>query len=85
MRYEFAELMKMNKAVWDAKNTTFLPEYFTMNCGTGVDRMLQLFFNFEKYAEYDEDIKFKEDYESVHGPGSYDSFWKRWHLCVEGC
>lgn len=84
MRYEFAELMKMNKAVWDAKKYNFSSRVFYNELWNRSGQDAAVIFNFEKYAEYDEDIKFKEDYESVHGPGSYDSFWKRWHSCVEG-
>ncbi|MBK7912012.1 MAG: hypothetical protein IPJ80_00755 [Saprospiraceae bacterium] len=83
-RYLFAELMKKNKAVWEAKKYPFSSRVFYNDLWSNTGRDASIVYNFDHYADFDMDIKFKEDFESVHGVGSYDNFWKSWNECVNG-
>lgn len=82
MRYQFADLMKKMKAVWDAKKYSFSMRVFYNDLWSKKGNDAAIVYSFDHYAEFDQDIKFKEDYEAINGAGSYDNFWKSWNECV---
>jgi hypothetical protein len=82
MRYQFADLMKKMKAVWDAKKYSFSLRVFYNDLWNGKGKDAAIVYSFDNYAEFDLDVKFKEDFEAIHGAGSYDNFWKSWNDCV---
>lgn len=82
MRYQFAELMKKWKALNDAKKYPFASRVFYNDLWTSSGADAAIVFSFEKYAEFDLDLKYREDYEAMFGPGSWDNYWKSWNDCV---
>lgn len=82
MKYQFADLMKKMKPIWETKKYPFSLRVFYNDLWSKKGNDAAIVYSFDKYADFDLDIKFKEDYESVHGSGSYDNFWKSWNECV---
>ncbi len=82
MRYQFADLMKKMKALWDTKKYSFSMRVFYNDLWNGKGKDAAIVYSFDHYAEFDVDLKFKEDFETLHGAGSYDNFWKSWNDCV---
>ena len=82
MRFEFAELMKKWKKLWDEKKYVFSLRVFYNDLFSGKGADAAIVYSFANYATFDIDLKFKEDYEAMFGAGSYDNFWKSWNACV---
>jgi hypothetical protein len=81
MRYKFDELMKKWKGMWETKKYTFCLRVFNSDLMTE-GHNASIVFSFDKYAEFDLDISWKNDYEAMYGAGSWASFWKDWNDCV---
>ena len=82
MRFQFAELMKKWKALWEAKKYSFSLRVFYNELFDSDGKDAGIVFSFNNYADFDLDIKLREDYEAMYGPGSWDNFWKSWNECV---
>ena len=82
MRYQFADLMKKWKAMWDAKKYSFSLRVFYNDLWDSDGKDASIVFSFAHYAEFDENISWKKDYEAMYGEGSWDNFWKEWNNCV---
>ena len=82
MRFQFADLMKKWKAMWEAKKYPYSlrVSYNDLWSGDGADAAI--LFSFNHYADFDDDTDWRKDYESMYGPGSWDNFWKEWNNCV---
>ena len=82
MRYQFSDLMKKWKAMWEAKKYPYSMRvsYSDLWNGNGADAAI--LFSFTRYAEFDEGSDWRKDYEELNGPGSWDNFWKEWNNCV---
>lgn len=81
MRYKFDELMKKWKGMWEAKKYTYCLRVFNSDLMTS-GHNTSMVFSFEKFAEFDLDVSWKNDYESLYGSGSWANFWKDWNECV---
>lgn len=75
MRYQFAELMKKIKQFGKQKISIFFKSFYN-DLWSSKGKDAAIVFSFDHYADFDMDIKFKENFESVHGAGSYDNFGK---------
>jgi hypothetical protein len=82
MRYQFGELMKKWKGLWDAKKYDMSMRVFYNDLFSAKGKDAGIVYSFPNYAEFDKDIKWREDYEAMYGTGSYDNFWKQWNECV---
>ncbi len=82
MRYQFADLMKKWKAMWEAKKYPFSLRVFYNDLWSKDGRDASIVYSFTNYAEFDSDISWKNDYEALYGAGSWDNFWKTWNECV---
>jgi hypothetical protein len=83
MRYQFADLMKKFKIMFDTKKYPYSMRvsYNDLFSGDGVDA--GIVFSFNHFAEFDDpNSDWRKDYESINGPGSWDNFWKEWNSCV---
>ncbi|HEX5626301.1 MAG TPA: hypothetical protein VFX48_09810 [Saprospiraceae bacterium] len=83
MRFEFGELMKKWKTMFEQKKYPYSQRVFYNELWNRRGMDVSIAFSFDKYADFDLDIKFKEDYESIFGPGSHAAFWRSWNNCVE--
>ncbi|HYV93643.1 MAG TPA: hypothetical protein VE978_17845 [Chitinophagales bacterium] len=84
MRYQFADLMKKWKAMWEAKKYPYAMRvsYNDMFSGDG-GADAGIVFSFNHFAEFDDpNNDWRKDYEEMNGPGSWDNFWKAWNACV---
>jgi hypothetical protein len=82
MRYEFAELMKKMKAMFETKKYEYAMRVFYNDLWSGKGKDAAIVFNFTNYSDFDKDIKWREDFEAMNGVGSWDNFWKKWNDCV---
>ncbi len=82
MRYQFAELMKKWKAMWEAKKYPYSLRVFFNDLWSGKGEDVSIVYSFNTYAEFDADISWRNDYEAMYGAGSWDNFWKEWNQCV---
>ena len=82
MRYEFAELMKKWKGMWEAKKYPFAMRVFYNDLWSGKGNDASIVYSFTKYADFDTDFNWRKDYESIYGEGSYANFWRSWSDCV---
>lgn len=82
MRYQFADLMKKWKAMWEAKKYTYSLRVFYNDLWSKEGNDVGIVFSFNHYADFDDDISWRNDYESMYGAGSWDNFWKSWNECV---
>jgi hypothetical protein len=82
MRYKFNDLMKKWKALWEAKKYTFSLRVFNNDLWSTKGNNASIVFSFDKYAEFDQDISWRNDYEAMYGAGSWDNFWSQWNECV---
>ncbi len=84
MRFEFGELMKKIKTLHETKKYPFSSRVFynEMFDADGADAAVV--YGFNKYADFDMDLKYREDFDAIHGAGAYDNFWKKWSECVVG-
>lgn len=82
MKGRFSELMKKWKALWDANNYPYSMRLFFNDLWSGKGQDAAIVYSFNRYADFDIDIKWKEDYERKFGTGSWDKFWKEWNECV---
>ena len=83
MRYQFADLMKSWRAMWEAKKYPYSMRvsYNDLWSDTGADA--GIVFSFSHYADFDDpNTDWRKDYEALNGPGSWDNFWKQWNTCV---
>ena len=82
MRSQFGELMKKWKAMWEAKKYPYALRVFYNDLWSGDGPDASIVYSFANYAEFDLDINWKNDYNSMYGEGSWDTFWKDWNNCV---
>ena len=82
MRYKFADLMKKWKALWEAKKYPFSLRVFYNDLFDSDGKDAAIVYSFTNYSDFDLDLKWREDYEAMYGPGSWDQFWKTWDECV---
>ncbi|MFZ1677124.1 MAG: hypothetical protein WAT91_07625 [Saprospiraceae bacterium] len=82
MRFQFADLMKKWKAMWEAKKYTYSLRVFYNDLWSSKGNDAVIIYSFDKYADFDDDISWRNDYESIYGAGSWDNFWKSWNECV---
>ena len=82
MRYQFNDLMKKWKALWDTKKYPFSLRVFNNELFSAKGADAAIIYSFDNYATFDIDIKWREDYEAMYGAGSWDNFWKTWNECV---
>ena len=82
MKYQFNDLMKKWKALWEAKKYPFALRVFNNDLFSGSGADASIVYSFDNYASFDLDIKWREDYEAMFGTGSWDNFWKAWNECV---
>ncbi len=81
-RYRFAELMKKWKKLWDEKKYSWSLRVFYNELWNADGPDATIVYSFSKYADFDDDTKWREDYEAMYGVGSWDQFWKEWRECV---
>ena len=82
MRYQFADLMKKWKGMFEAKKYTYAMRVFYNDLWSGKGQDVSIVYSFANYADFDMDVSWRNDYESVYGAGSWDNFWKAWNDCV---
>jgi hypothetical protein len=82
MRYQFADLMKKWKALWEAKKYPYSMRVFYNDLFSANGKDASIVYSFSKYSDFDFDIKWREDYEAMYGVGSWDNFWKVWNESV---
>jgi len=82
MRYQFADLMKKWKGLWDAKKYTWSLRVFYNDLWDSDGADATIVFSFSSYADFDDDTNWRADYEAMYGVGSWDNFWKAWNECV---
>lgn len=82
MRYQFAELMKKWKAMWEAKKYPFALRVFYNELWNADGNDAAIVYSFTNYADFDLDISWRNDYDAMYGVGSWDNFWKEWNECV---
>jgi len=82
MRGRFLTLMMNWKALWDANKYPFAMRVFLNDLWSGDGKDAAIVYSFKKYADFDLDIKWKEDYEKKFGAGSWEKFWTEWNEVV---
>jgi hypothetical protein len=82
MRAKFADNLKMMAAVWKAKKYPYSFRVFNNDLFSSNGKDVSIVYSFKNYTEFDMDFKFKEDYESINGAGSWQKFWDTWNECT---
>jgi hypothetical protein len=78
----FEEQLNKVLAVYKAKNyKAAFSVYWKYGASQGPHCSTEM--SFDSWAYLDTPIKFQEDFESVHGPDSWDRFMEDWDLCIE--
>ena len=78
----FKNLMKQVKAVYEMrKDESYSLWGNQFNADDGRD--VVIVWNFDKWAELDDDSNFKADFEEVHGEGTFDFFLDEWEASIE--
>src|ERR1700747_1727060 len=67
MRFQFADLMKKWKGLWDAKKYPFSMRVFYNDLFTSTGKDAAVVYSFDKFAEFDLDISWRNDYEALYG------------------
>lgn len=82
---KWAQLVSNVKEVYEAKRPNeSMYVYWNQFSDTNAGRDAAFVFPFNKYAWLDRDSNFMEEYESVHGEGSFDLFLEEFMECVNG-
>jgi len=82
MRGRFTDLMKKWKGLWDANKYPYSMRVFFNDLWSKNGPNAVIVYSFTHYADFDLDIKWKDDYEKKYGTGSWEKFWKEWNEVV---
>lgn len=82
--YRFKEMLKKVKQVYEEKDypNSLGVYYAEISTAGGYDVVLE--WMFDHYAFFDRDMKFRKDYEEIHGDGSWSFFMREYEEVVEG-
>lgn len=72
--YRFKEIMKKVIKVYSEKNYERSIATYWSEFNVNADEDVAIVWGFSKWAMFDEDPKFKGDFEEIHGEGSWQSF-----------
>jgi len=81
--YRFNEMMEKVKEVYDTKKYSHGFSVYTSQFDSGDGEDVVLEWQFSNWSWFDRDQKFKEDYEEVHGEGSWWKFIEEWREVAE--
>lgn len=76
--YRFNSLMEKVKEVYDTKKYSHGFNVYASRFDSGDGEDVVLEWQFEKWAWFDRDQKFRDDYEEVHGEDSWWKFIEEW-------
>lgn len=80
--YRFKEMLKKVKKVYEEKEYSYAFEVYQAQFDSRDMGSVLLAFPFKNWAFFDEDRKFKKDYEDVHGEGSWWKFMEEYQDIV---
>jgi hypothetical protein len=72
--YRFKELLSKVKKVYEEKNYDETYGVYWSQFDVNTDQDVAIVWGFDKWARFDEDPKFKKDFEEINGEGSWQKF-----------
>lgn len=82
--YRFKELLKKVTEVYTAKKYDWTFSTYWSQFDVNADEDVAIVWGFDKWAWFDDDRKFKTDFEEIHGEGSWQKFLEELRGIVKG-
>lgn len=80
--YRFKEIIKKVVEVYETKELENSFSVYYPQTSMAKKRDVAIVWGFKKYADLDKDLKFKEDFEEIHGEGSWASLMDEYKAIV---